>query len=94
MACARIKVNDRECGTLRWSPFILEITDFAKEGENTLEIEAATTLVNALGPNRRAGIKEETGVGPDSFIKMEKFKEGYELFNFGLESAAVYYILD
>lgn len=94
MACARIKVNGRECGTLRWPPFILEITDFAKEGKNTLEIEAATTLVNAFGPNRRAGIKEETGVGPDSFIKMEKFKEGYELFNFALESAAIYYILD
>ena len=73
-----------------WAPFVLDISDSVKIGDNVLEIEAATTLVNAFGPNRRAGIKEEVGIGSHSFIQMERFKEGYELFDFGLKSIAIY----
>ncbi|MFA7373189.1 MAG: glycoside hydrolase [bacterium] len=88
-ACVRVRVNGQECGTLRWEPFILDISAAVKLGDNTLEIEAVTTLVNALGPNRRAGIKEEAYVGPHSFIAMARFKGGYELFDFGIGSAKI-----
>lgn len=89
-ACASVKVNDKNCGTLRWAPFVLDISDSVRRGNNELKVELVTTLVNAFGPNRRAGIKEETGVYPESFMQMERFKEGYELFDFGIESAAIY----
>lgn len=90
LASAVVKVNGKECGTLRWKPFALDITDAVKPGKNTLELDIATTLVNCFGPNRRTGIKEDTGIGPGSFIEMSKFKRGYELFEFGLESASVF----
>lgn len=88
-ACVRVRVNGQECGTLRWEPFLLDISTAVKSGENTLEIEAATTLVNAFGPNRRAKIKEEAYVSSHSFCDMARFKEGYELFAFGIESAKI-----
>lgn len=89
-ACARVRINGKDCGTLRWEPFVVDISKAARSGKNYLEIELATTLVNAFGPNRRAGIKEEDGVGPESFSQMERFTEESQLFDFGLESAAVY----
>lgn len=90
VACARIKLNGIECGTLRWPPFVIEVTGLVRQAENFLEVEATTTLVNAFGPNRRAGVKEETGIGPHSFAGMARHTKSYELFGFGIESAAVY----
>jgi hypothetical protein len=90
MASASIKVNGKMCGTLRWPPYVLDISKAAKAGENQIELNMATTLVNAFGPNRRAGIKQERAVGPHSFIRMDRYQEKYELFDFGLESVAVY----
>ncbi|MHB9035258.1 MAG: glycosyl hydrolase family 2 protein [Armatimonadota bacterium] len=90
VASAVVRVNGKDCGTLRWKPFAVDITDAAREGENTLEIVMATTLVNTFGPNRRAGVKEETGIGPGTFVDMSRFKRGYELFDFGIESASLF----
>lgn len=90
VASAAVRVNGKVCGTLRWKPFALDVTDAVKPGTNLLEIDAATTLVNAFGPNRRAGIKNETGIGPGSFVDMTRFKKSYELFEFGIESASLF----
>lgn len=91
MACAVIRVNGETCGVLRWAPFALDISKFVRSGENILEVEASPTLVNAFGPNRIAGVKNRhQGVGPHSFVWMERFMEDYELFDFGVENAAVY----
>jgi hypothetical protein len=38
-------------------------------------------------PARLSGYQ---GVGPESFVRMERFKEGYELFGFGLGGAVIY----
>ncbi|MFA5393714.1 MAG: glycosyl hydrolase [Candidatus Ratteibacteria bacterium] len=91
-ACALVRINGKDCGVLRWEPFLVDISGAVKSGRNVIEIEIATTLVNAFGPNRRAGIKEETRIGPESFVRMEEFTEDYQLFGFGLESAGVYVI--
>jgi len=91
-ASAVIRVNRKYCGTLRWEPLVLDISRAVVSGQNLLEIEMAPTLVNAFGPNRRAGVKEETGIGPHSFIEMARFKEGYELFDFGIASVSIYQI--
>lgn len=93
VAYARIKVNGRECGTLRWPPFTRDISDYVKPEENSLEIEAAPTLVNAFGPNRRVRVKEETSIEPHSFVEMQRVKEDYELFDFGIESATIYIVV-
>ncbi len=90
MASANIEINGRRCGTLRWQPFVIDISDAVRQGENLLEITISTTLVNAFGPNRRAGVKLEERIGPNQFIDMSKFKEEYELFDFGLESIGIY----
>ena len=55
-----------------------------------MTIEMATTLVNAFGPNRMAGIKDSQWVGPQEFQDMSRFTNQYQLFDFGLESAAVF----
>lgn len=43
---ARVKLNGREVCNLWYPPYKCEITDFAKSGENELEIEVANTWFN------------------------------------------------
>ncbi|MCE5323502.1 glycoside hydrolase [bacterium] len=90
LASAVVKVNGKVCGTLRWMPYTIDITDMVKPGKNKLELDIATTLVNCFGPNRRTGIKQETGIGPGNFVDMSKFKHGYELFEFGLDGVSIF----
>ncbi len=89
-ASARVEVNGQYRGALRWAPFVIDISEAVRQGANTLKVELATTLVNAFGPNRMAGIKEETGIGPGSFCDMSRFKESHEFFDFGLTAASIY----
>ena len=55
----RVKVNGRFAGTLWKKPFRIDITKFAKVGENTIEVEVGNTWVNrclydaTLPPERR-----------------------------------------
>ena len=60
---ARVKVNGHECGTLFAVPFRTDITNYVKQGENTLEIE-----VTNLGANRIAELDRQG-------IAWRKFKE-------------------
>mgnify|MGYP000872140010 CR=1 FL=1 len=90
LASVRVRVNGKDCRTLRWAPFIVDITHAVESGSNTVELEASTTLVNAFGPNRTAGIKDARGIGPVHFVRMEWIKRGYELFDFGMESLGIY----
>lgn len=89
-AAAEVIVNGISCGKLRWEPMIADISCAVRSGENKIEIRMATTLVNAFGPNRMAGIKESPYVSPDSFLQMGALKAGYELFDFGIESVGIY----
>lgn len=90
MASARVKVNGADCGTLRWKPFVLDITSIVRSGKNEIEIDMATTLVNAFGPNRNSTIKERTGVGPGEFVNFRVYTNAYQLFDFGLESVGIH----
>jgi len=58
-------------------------------GENKLELELSTNLVNAFGPNRCSGVKNEIGVVPAHFVEMDRFTEDYQLFRFGIIAAAL-----
>lgn len=90
MASAVVRVNGKDCDVLRWKPFMVDISSSVKPGENAIEIEMATTLVNCFGPNRHSKIKEATGIGPGSFIEMNYFQGKYTLFDFGLGSVSIY----
>lgn len=89
-ASAEIRVNGKLCAIDYWQPMLADISKAIKSGNNKVEVILATTLVNAFGPNRMAGIKESVGIGPHSFIDMGSFKRSYELFDYGLESIGIY----
>nr|MBQ4317546.1 hypothetical protein [Clostridia bacterium] len=46
--CASLKLNGKDCGIRICPPYVYDITDAAKPGENTVEITAATNLSMAL----------------------------------------------
>lgn len=70
-------------------PYVFDISDFVKEGLNKVEITAATTLFNLMGPNRFSGIGDETRVDPFTFVDTGKYTSKYELFPFGIGSAVI-----
>src|SRR5699024_8223352 len=45
---AKVLVNTKEVGVIWCSPWQLEITDYLKDGENTLEIHVANSLINRM----------------------------------------------
>jgi hypothetical protein len=45
---AKVVVNSKEVGVIWCSPWQLEITDYLKDGENTLEIHVANSLINRM----------------------------------------------
>ena len=45
---AEVTVNGKHTATLLLRPYQVDITDFAKPGENTLEIVVTNTLYNAM----------------------------------------------
>lgn len=89
-ASACVRINDDACGVFRWEPMALDISNALIPGTNSIQVEVATTLANAFGPNRRAGIKAEVYVSADSFVQMERFTDEYHLFNFGIDSIGIY----
>jgi len=62
----RVRVNGREAGVLAWRPYLLDISEYCQEGENTLEIELTNSCRNLLGPHHHID-GELFAVGPGSF---------------------------
>jgi len=52
-ACARIFVNQKDCGIMMWNPYECDITPFVKNGDNTITVEISSSLRNLLGPYHR-----------------------------------------
>ena len=48
---AEVKIADRSAGFIAFEPFELDITDFLREGENTVSVIIYGTLKNTLGPH-------------------------------------------
>lgn len=90
ISCADVRINGVNCGVVRWSPYVVDITDAVKTGRNELVVDASLTLVNAFGPNRIAGIKDDACVGPYSFIQLDRFTHEYQLFDFGIGGASIH----
>jgi hypothetical protein len=92
IASAQIRVNGVQCGSLRWPPFVIDVSAAVRTGANSVEIEMATTLVNAFGPNRCARIKDATDIHTGYFVTMEQHKPEYELFSFGIDNVGVHIV--
>lgn len=86
-ACARLVINGCDAGIKYWHPFVYDVSDCIKEGENDIEVIISTTLFNAMGPNRISGILNDTGVSPRTFIEHERFTSRRELMPFGIGKA-------
>ena len=88
-ACVRVSLNGEDRGTLRWKPYIVDVSEGLRAGENVLELELSTTLVNAFGPNRLTGAKDELRISPWQFVDMGRFTSEYQLFRYGILGAAI-----
>lgn len=63
---SKIELNGQNIGSLVWSPFMADITDAIKSGENVLRITLVNSLRNLLGPHHHQQA-ELIRVGPNSF---------------------------
>jgi hypothetical protein len=54
---AKVRVNGKEAGTRWTSPYVLDVTKFLQEGENSLQVEVTSTWFNRLVYD--AGLPEE-----------------------------------
>ncbi|MFW6007546.1 MAG: glycoside hydrolase, partial [Halanaerobiales bacterium] len=83
-ACIELYVNGKKAGNKYWEPYIYDISGYLREGENEIKVVAATTLFNLTGPNWISGIKNDTGVSPQSFVDFSRYTEKYSFFPFGI----------
>ncbi len=86
-ACSRLIVNGADVGIKYWHPFVYDVTESIKQGENNIEIIASSTLFNLMGPNRISGILDTKSVGPRTFIDHNRFTQIREFTPFGLGKA-------
>jgi len=63
---SKIELNGKNTGSLTWSPFIVDIGDAIKSGDNILRITLVNSLRNLLGPHHHQKA-ELIKVGPNSF---------------------------
>ena len=64
---AKIVVNGHTAGYIGWRPWQLDVSEFVKPGENTIEVVVIGTLKNTLGPHHIPGLR---GIaGPAHFAK-------------------------
>lgn len=71
---ATVFVNGEKAGELLFNDS-LDISRFAKEGENVIEIDTVISNRNLFGPHHGAGDEEPFGVGPGNF-ELSDWKEG------------------
>jgi len=88
-ACVKLYINGEYVGVKYWRPYIFDISQFLKEGLNKIEVIAATTLFNLMGPGYISGIKEMESVSPRTFIDFGRYSEKYELMPFGIGNAVI-----
>jgi len=88
-ASAKVYVNKKFCSILCWEPFMLDITEFIKDGKNELEIVITNTLFNLIEANNKADVLDELFRRPQSFIDFEHQTEKYILLPFGLASYSI-----
>jgi len=88
---ATVLVNGKEAGHIFIRPHEIEITDFLKEGKNTIEIQLTNSLRNLLGPHHhRAG--EPVFVSPETFSDELNWTETCQFVSLGVSKAKIVFM--
>jgi alpha-L-rhamnosidase len=67
--CLEVLVNGQAAGVFLWDPYLAEVTDLLREGENEVELRVANTLSNLLNGDRRpSGL-----AGPPRIVTRRQF---------------------
>ena len=72
---SKIRVNKKDMGTIVWAPYVFELGDSLKDGENLVEIELTSNFRNILGPHHLG--TEPYLVCPGSFFPDSKLFNGW-----------------
>ncbi len=80
---AIVRVNGTDCGAVGWRPYTVNITAAVKPGENSVELEVASSLRNLLGPHH-AQESYPLMVGPQHFVSHPETLSSYNLVAEGL----------
>ena len=70
----KAEVNGKSLGSMIWAPYVYDLSDLLKEGENVIRIELTSCFRNLLGPLHLGG--EVYSVGPRSFYHNSKIYGG------------------
>ena len=79
---ARVFCNGRDMGLVAWRPYRLELTPAVRPGENTLEIQVASTVYNILGALHKPTVPVLTT--PADYVYSPDWVEDYMLVPEGL----------
>lgn len=71
-----VTVNGTLVRDVAWAPYMVDVTDYLKEGDNLLEICLYGSCRNAFGPHHHV-LGEPTGVGPYSFEREKGWIEDF-----------------
>lgn len=70
----KAEINGKKLDTMLWAPYIFDLTDVLKEGENVIRLELTSCFRNLLGPLHLGG--ESYAVTPGSFNHASKIFGG------------------
>lgn len=82
---ARIRINGEQVHDLFWKPYIVDITQYLKPGQNNLEIELCTSLHNLLGPHHDKRGEARHFVLEHSWTNVENWTDDYFFVPVGLK---------
>jgi len=60
-AVAKVMVNGKEAGHIGWAPWKLDVSEFVKQGENTIDVIVIGTPKNLLGPHHAGKLRGSGG---------------------------------
>jgi hypothetical protein len=82
---AEVRVNGNSAGIIGWEPYELDISEWLKEGENTVDVIVTGSLKNLMGPHH---FNPEHGfVTPWSFFRAPDHQPAgseYDMLDYGL----------
>lgn len=79
---AAVRCNGQDAGIIAWQPYRVELTKRLRPGINTIEIEVANSLHNALGPMHAATLPGI--IGPWSYTYTSNWVTDYRLVPDGI----------
>jgi len=86
----RVRINGKYAGLIYLPPYRLDLTGLLKPGENQIELEAATSLRNLLGPHHNKLAESLVWTGPDSFTDEANWVKDYHVVPVGLKGIRIY----